>query len=119
MKPGFSIPAIPDAPMPPQDSNGNWIGREQCGKDYLEAKQPSIPYGKQGASTSLATEQGFKRVRGQLTEGRYLTPEMNGYALTNPDKEILLLRLVHQTTRLSIRGGFFSNRMTRQISSMF
>lgn len=30
----------------------------------------------------MATEQGFKCVRGQLTEGRYLTFEMNGYALT-------------------------------------
>ena len=86
MKPDFSIPTIPDAPMPPQDSEGNWIGREQCEKEYPEAKKPPIPYGKQSASTSLATEQGFKQVRGQLTEGRYLTFEMNGYALTNPTK---------------------------------
>jgi phospholipase C len=72
--------------MPPQDSKVNWIGRKQCEKEYPEAKQPPIPYGKQSASTSLVTEQGFRRVRGQLTEGRYHTFEMNGYALTNPTK---------------------------------
>jgi phospholipase C len=32
---------------------------------------------------SRLVEQGFKQVRGQLTEGRYLTFEMLGFALTN------------------------------------
>lgn len=32
---------------------------------------------------SLLVEEGFKQVRGRLTEGRYLTFEMFGFALTN------------------------------------
>lgn len=47
--------------------------------------QPPVPYGPANAhaDTSLLVEQGFKRVRGALTEGRYLTFERRGYALTN------------------------------------
>lgn len=47
--------------------------------------QPPVPYGPENANAdvSLLTEEGFKQVRGALTEGRYLTFEMNGYALTN------------------------------------
>jgi hypothetical protein len=32
---------------------------------------------------TLAVESGFKQVRGDLTVGRYLVFELNGYALTN------------------------------------
>lgn len=34
---------------------------------------------------NLLVEEGFKPVRGQLTEGRFLTFEINGFALTNVD----------------------------------
>jgi len=49
--------------------------------------QPPVPYGPENANAdvSLLVEEGFKQVRGQLTEGRYLTFEMNGYALTNAE----------------------------------
>lgn len=43
-----------------------------------------MPYGKQTLEDSLYFEDGFKQVIGSLTEGRYLTFESNGYALTNP-----------------------------------
>lgn len=45
---------------------------------------PPVPYGIQNEFEALATEQGYKKVRGQLTEGRWLTFEFNGYALSNP-----------------------------------
>lgn len=35
-------------------------------------------------NNSLVSEPGFKSIRGYLTEGRYLTFEYGGYALTNP-----------------------------------
>lgn len=46
---------------------------------------PPVPYGRQNVNADPAklVEEGFKQVRGALTEGRYLTFEMNGYALTN------------------------------------
>jgi phospholipase C len=37
----------------------------------------------------MYTEEGYKRVRGSLTEGRYLTFEANGYAVTNAGKTVL------------------------------
>jgi phospholipase C len=44
---------------------------------------PSVPYGNQNTETALETEQGYKSVRGQLTEGRWLTFEHNGRAISN------------------------------------
>lgn len=44
------------------------------------------PYGNQTEEDSLFFEDGFKGVRGYLTEGRYLTFEANGYALSTDGK---------------------------------
>lgn len=76
-------PTIPLGTEPPKDAGGNHIGREVCQSTYPEA-QPPIPFGLQSSAPSLAVENGFKTVRGQLTEGRYLTFEMNGFALAVP-----------------------------------
>ena len=48
---------------------------------------PPVPYGEENANQNLTliVEEGFKPVRGQLTEGRFLTFEMDGLALANPD----------------------------------
>lgn len=56
----------------------------ECYAMYPE--QPPVPYGSQGSLDDLAktVEQGFKPMRGNLTEGRYVTFELNGFALTNP-----------------------------------
>lgn len=45
-----------------------------------------MPYGIQAPLSELAlvVEQGFKPMRGTLTEGRYVTLEQNGFAVTNP-----------------------------------
>lgn len=42
-----------------------------------------IPYGNQTEENSLQYEDGYKAIRGYLTEGRYLVFESNGYAITN------------------------------------
>ncbi len=41
-----------------------------------------IPYGNQTEENSLIYEDGYKGVRGSLTEGRYLVFQSNGYALS-------------------------------------
>jgi phospholipase C len=64
------------------DSKGNYIGYSQCEATY-NVTRPPVPYGSQSVSNSLVSEQGFKTVRGDLTEGRYLVIELNGYALSN------------------------------------
>ena len=53
-----------------------------CQADYPTQAPP--PYGIQAPASQLylLSEQGFKPIRGTLTEGRYLTFESNGYALT-------------------------------------
>ena len=64
-------------------SKGVWDGSSHCEATYA-VQRPTVPYGKQNTDVSSLSEKGFKPVRGALTEGRYLTFEMNGYALTNP-----------------------------------
>jgi phospholipase C len=84
--PDYSIPNIPDAPAPSEDSDGNWDSAVVCQGTYgTPPPHPPAPYGPDNEHLSPATlvEEGFKPVRGYLTEGRYLVFEMNGYALTN------------------------------------
>lgn len=80
--PDYSIPSMPNASYPSTNSKGDWNGYSVCEEQYPE-QRPPVPYGTQNEKDALATEQGFKKVRGNPTEGRYLTFEMNGQALTN------------------------------------
>ena len=86
--PDFSIPDLPVPQTPIEDANGNKLGLysgfcsrvfgTSCSSDeyYLP-----YPYGNQTEEDALYFEDGFKGVRGELTEGRYLVFEANGYAL--------------------------------------
>ncbi|KOS14184.1 putative phospholipase c [Malassezia pachydermatis] len=49
---------------------------------YRNKIQPEIPYGKQNESDALYVEHGYKKVRGHLTEGRYLRFEAWSHALS-------------------------------------
>ena len=64
--------------------SGDWVGPAKCLADYAEPNPP-VPYGDDNMNQNLSmlVEEGFKTVRGRLTEGRYLTFEADGYALTN------------------------------------
>ncbi|KAG9599859.1 phosphoesterase-domain-containing protein, partial [Aureobasidium melanogenum] len=66
--PDYSIPVLPDISAPSVDGSGQYNGYSLC---------------EQSEASALATEQGFKAVRGQLTEGRFLVFEKNGFALTS------------------------------------
>ncbi|KHN99838.1 Phosphoesterase [Metarhizium album ARSEF 1941] len=98
-KPDYSRPLITPVDTPPSlpddgsrwtgnlslgSLTGPWVGAAKCLQDH-KTNKPPVPYGKQNADQDMAqlVEQGFKRVRGRLTEGRYLTFEMFGLALTN------------------------------------
>lgn len=94
--PDYSIPTVASAPAPlttpapePSDGpigalSGNYVGAAKCAADYPTA-HPPVPYNEANANQNmtLATEEGFKPVRGALTEGRYLTFEFSGFALSN------------------------------------
>jgi phospholipase C len=79
--PDYSLPTIPDISAPSTDAKGNYDGYALCEATY-PTQRPPVPYGEQTAESSLISESGYKCVRGDLTEGRYLVFEMNGYALT-------------------------------------
>lgn len=95
--PDFSLPFVASSPEPlrdlskgdPKDGqlgalSGNYIGAATCESTYSQ-QQPPVPYGPDNANAVVSnlTEEGFKQVRGALTEGRYLTFEYNGMALAN------------------------------------
>lgn len=90
--PDYSLPTIPEISAPSVDSDtGIWNGYAICEALY-PTPRPPVPYGNQTEASSLVSEQGFKRVRGDLTEGRYLVFEMNGFALTNTGNAISATR---------------------------
>ncbi|KAJ9604008.1 hypothetical protein H2200_011530 [Cladophialophora chaetospira] len=81
-RPDTSLPSIPTAKAPHKDKSGVWDGSSHCEAQYA-VQRPPVPYGNQTQKDSLFSEKGFKSVRGYLTEGRYLTFESSGFALTN------------------------------------
>ncbi|WFD34154.1 phospholipase C [Malassezia cuniculi] len=81
--PDYSAPGIaqvPDASKDPLTHKYN--GGYMCGLENLAIVQPPIPYGQANEEDGLYVESGYKRVRGDITEGRYLTLEQGGVALT-------------------------------------
>ena len=73
---------------------GPYIGTAKCVSDHTTARPP-VPYGADNINQNLTQlpEEGFKQVRGLLTEGRYLTFEMSGLALTNSDGDKVVATL--------------------------
>jgi len=87
--PDYSIPTMPVPETPSHNAaQDSYDGYSLCEAKY-NVTRPPVPYGQQNEATALATETGFKQVRGQLTEGRYLVFEMNGYALARTPKKTL------------------------------
>ncbi|EFX01061.1 non-hemolytic phospholipase c [Grosmannia clavigera kw1407] len=101
--PDYSLPSITAAPTPLMDTDaadddysgdvatlgsltGPYVGLAACLSAHAVV-QPPVPYGSANVAQNLSrlVEDGFKRVRGGLTEGRYLTLEMDGHALANVD----------------------------------
>ncbi|TVY16834.1 Phospholipase C 3 [Lachnellula arida] len=83
--PDYSIPNLVEATTPSEDADGNWDGASICQATYGNPPpKPPAPFGPENENSdpSNLSEQGFKPVRGYLTEGRYLVFEMNGYAVT-------------------------------------
>lgn len=96
--PDFSIPSMPNISYPSTSSpGGSWNGYAVCQNTY-KTQRPPVPYGQQqNVSAALATEQGFKKMRGDPTEGRFLVFEANGYALANDGGSALVATRVAAT----------------------
>jgi phospholipase C len=86
----------PMLPNSPSDYSGNistlgsntgpWAQPGICLSEYSDPQAP-VPWGPENANQNLTllVEEGFKPVRGRLSEGRYLTFEAANLALTNVD----------------------------------
>ncbi|THU89209.1 putative phospholipase C [Dendrothele bispora CBS 962.96] len=80
--PDVSPVELPFAEMPHSDLLTSLLdGPTNCERLFDDSIQPPIPYGNQTEEASLVTEQGFRSVRGSLTEGRYLVIESGNFAL--------------------------------------
>lgn len=96
----YQVPKPPTLPIQPSDFSGNistlgsntgpWAQPSLCLSEY-PANQPAVPFGSANANQnmSLLVEEGFKQVRGLLSEGRYLVFETSDRALTNVDGKIV------------------------------
>jgi len=93
--PDYSLPSIPEADTPAVDSSGNYVGWSRCESTY-RTQRPTVPYGQQTPQNALYSEDGFKTVRGGLTEGRYLVFEMNGFAIANINDTVSSSRATQQ-----------------------
>ncbi|KAJ4156123.1 hypothetical protein LMH87_001336 [Akanthomyces muscarius] len=94
----YSVPPIASVRMPETDPSkawsgnlslgsldGPWVGPARCLQEHAIGNRPPIPYGEENAKQDMSSlvEDGFKTMRGQLTEGRYVVFEADGFALTN------------------------------------
>lgn len=77
----IGLEQVPEASKDPITGqyNGAWV----CQLRFRDKVQPKVPYGKQSEEEALRVESGYKPVRGDLSEGRYLTFEAHGHALSH------------------------------------
>lgn len=70
--------------------SGPWVGASKCQNGYAHGNYPKIPYGKENLAQNMdaLVEDGFKQLRGAITEGRYITIEAaaSGLGLTRTKK---------------------------------
>lgn len=62
---------------------GPWVGPAKCLQEHAIGNRPPIPYGETNANQDMASlvEEGFKPLRGLLTEGRYVVFESDDQAI--------------------------------------
>ncbi|KKK15636.1 putative hemolytic phospholipase C precursor [Aspergillus ochraceoroseus] len=108
--PDYSIPELPSPIDPIRNSEGEILGLYSglCSKEWTGSCSGSeyisgIPYGNQTEEEALYYEDGYKGVRGYLTEGRYLVFERNGYALTYNGKKVKAAKATSKHDSLSQR----------------
>ena len=84
-----SVPDLPHVPTATKDPvTHRYNGATVCQKKFDKHVQPKIPYGEQNLTDALRVEKGFKPMRGNPTEGRYLTFESGKYALSHKGNKV-------------------------------
>ncbi|KEF56329.1 phospholipase C [Exophiala aquamarina CBS 119918] len=83
--PDYSIPEISNAPAPTIDAQGAYYhGSFECLAKFTNAR-PRVPLDSQidPKDVPRLSEEGFKVMRGALTEGRYIVFELGDWSLSN------------------------------------
>lgn len=83
----LKLDKVPEASKDP--ITGEYNGADVCALKFRTNVQPTIPYNHTEAQ-SLRVEDGYKPVRGNLTEGHYLTFEVNGKALSHENSRLTM-----------------------------
>jgi len=84
-----SVVNLPQVETPSKDKVlDRYNGGIVCLLKHLGLVFPPIPYGKQNSGNSMEVVKGFKSVRGDMTEGRHLTMEANGRALSHANHKL-------------------------------
>lgn len=71
----LSVPVLTQVEEPNFHKNGTTDNVQKCQEKYKDLAEPPVPYGDQTEATALQYEKGYKLLRGNLTEGRYLVIE--------------------------------------------
>ena len=80
---------LPPQPTPSKDKIlDRYNGGIVCLLKHIGLVFPPVPYGKQNSGNSMEVVKGYKSVRGDITEGRYLTLEANGRALSHANGKL-------------------------------
>ncbi|PKI82521.1 phospholipase C [Malassezia vespertilionis] len=82
----LELESVPKASQDPITKQYN--GASVCQARFLWDVQPKVPYGEQDEHEALRVEPGYKPTRGDLSEGRYLTMEADGFALSHKDNRL-------------------------------
>ncbi|KAL4399478.1 ester hydrolase [Malassezia pachydermatis] len=84
-----SVAYVPRVRKPSQDLiSHKYNGGLVCMAVHAGLVFPPVPYGHQDSDNSMQVNKGYKRTRGDLTEGRYLTFESNGHALSHANAKL-------------------------------
>ena len=83
----LKLDEVPEASKDPITDQYN--GADVCALKFRSDVQPTVPYNNTEAQ-SLRVEKGYKPVRGNLTEGHYLTFEKDGKALQHKGHKLSL-----------------------------
>ena len=90
-----NVPKVPAASKDPVTKLYN--GVPKCMKKYKGMNQPPVPYGNQTElKHGYDVEKGYKQIRGELTEGRYLTLETYSHALSHKGNKLGSASSSHQ-----------------------
>ena len=88
--PDHSVPNLPHMKAAHREKNGEYSGAAYCLSKFDNEVVPPVPY-KNQTDDYLNIEKGHKRVRGNMSEGRYLVFRANGKEINHSGNKLSLV----------------------------